>query len=194
MKVTKEQAAKNRAKILETASRLYRERGFDGVGVADIMRHAGFTHGGFYGHFRSREDLIAQASQRALAVGLKTWNQVAKEAKGDPLAAVLAIYLSDWHRKERGLGCLFAALGTDTARQPRSVRSVATKGFREVIEFLTELMPGKAKVIRRKKALATYASLIGGVAMARAVNDPELAEEITKAVSAAIMKHVASDK
>src|SRR3954465_15466881 len=88
MKVSREQAAANRERIVETAAQLFRERGFEGIGVADLMNKAGLTHGGFYGHFASKEDLIAEASARALMRSLAALSTVAERAPGDPLAAV----------------------------------------------------------------------------------------------------------
>src|ERR671937_1457010 len=88
MKVSRAQAAKNRERVVETAAQLFRERGFEGIGVADLMKEAGLTHGGFYGHFASKEDLIAEASARALAQLLARWGKLADRASGDPLSVL----------------------------------------------------------------------------------------------------------
>src|ERR1700687_1116601 len=98
MKVTREQAAKNRERVLDVAARLFRERGFDGVGVADLMKAAGLTHGGFSGHFASQEDLIPRACSRALAGSLARWSRLADGAPEGPLRAIAASYLSAAHR------------------------------------------------------------------------------------------------
>src|SRR5918993_2453497 len=97
MKVTREQAAQNRQRILDVAAQLFRERGFEGIGVADLMKEAGLTHGGFYGHFSSKDDLIAEASARALAHSLALLGEVAERASGDPLSAVAGAYLASSH-------------------------------------------------------------------------------------------------
>src|SRR5438874_13279345 len=94
MKVSREQAAQNHERIVETAAQRFRERGFDGIGVADLMKEAGLTHGGFYGHFSSKEDLIAEASARALTRSLAVLSTVAERAPGDPLFAVADAYLT----------------------------------------------------------------------------------------------------
>src|SRR5688500_1127123 len=109
MKVSKEQAAQHRERILEAAAQRFRERGFEGIGVADLMKEAGLTHGGFYGHFSSKEDLIAEASARALAQSLARWGKVADRASGDPLSALAGAYLATRHRDNarsegRGVG------------------------------------------------------------------------------------------
>src|SRR5437588_12078323 len=88
MKVSREQASRNRERIVEAAARRFRERGFDGIGVADLMKEAGLTHGGFYGHFSSKEDLIAEASARALTRSLALLKEAAEGAPGDPVSAV----------------------------------------------------------------------------------------------------------
>src|SRR6188474_3801293 len=93
MRVSREQAVQNRDRIVEAAAQLFRERGFDGIGVADLMKEAGLTHGGFYGHFSSKDDLIAQASARELTRSLTYWSKVAERASGDRLSAIAAVYL-----------------------------------------------------------------------------------------------------
>src|SRR3954466_10199923 len=108
MKVSREQAALNRERIVETAAQLFRQRGFDGIGVADLMKEAGLTHGGFYGHFSSKEELIAEASARALMRSLGVLSKVAQRAPGDPLSAVAGAYLTSSHRDNPGAGCLLA--------------------------------------------------------------------------------------
>src|SRR3982751_1037740 len=113
MKVSREQAARNRERIVEAAAQRFRERGFEGIGVADLMKEAGLTHGGFYGHFSSKDDLIAEASSRALAGSLASFGKVVEQAPADPLPAIAGAYLTKAHRDKPGEGCLLAALGSD---------------------------------------------------------------------------------
>src|SRR4029453_19541751 len=108
MKVSREQAARNRERILDAAAQLFRERGFEGVGVADLMKEAGLTPGGFYGHFSSKEDLIAEASARALTRSLARWSELGERAPRDPLSAIAGVYLTGRHRDNPGTGCLLA--------------------------------------------------------------------------------------
>src|SRR5262245_10098091 len=112
MKVTREQAVENRERIVAAAARLFREHGFDGIGVADIMKSAGLTHGGFYGHFGSKDDLAAEACARALDRSVTKWDAIAA-ADGDPLATIVGSYLSEAHRDRPGSGCMVAAVGSD---------------------------------------------------------------------------------
>jgi TetR/AcrR family transcriptional repressor of nem operon len=183
MKVSKEQAAENRERILDAATRLFRERGFDGIGVADLMKEVGLTHGGFYGHFASKEDLVAKACQRAINRALIYWQgKVDNRHKGDPLAAIVKAYLSPAHFDDPGKGCLIAALGSDVARQSSVVRQTVTDGVQAQIYLLTSLQPGDDDEQKREKALALYTSMIGAMVLARAVDDAEFAGEILGAV------------
>jgi len=186
MKVSREQAARNRERIVETAARRFRERGFEGIGVADLMKEAGLTHGGFYGHFASKEELIAEASARALMGSLEVFSKVAERASGDPLSAVAGAYLTTGHRDNPGAGCLLAALGPDVSRQGPAVRRSVAGYVRAAVELLMTLVPGKSKAARRQKAISTYATLVGTMVMARAVDDRALSQEILDAGLASI--------
>lgn len=186
MKVTREQAEKNRARILEVAGRLFRQKGFDGIGVDDLMKSAGLTHGGFYANFKCKEDLMAQSCEHSHDERVESWSKVAARANGDPLTAVVAGYLSTNHRDDPANGCVLAALGADLARKSPSVRHGVTEGMRRFIGLLTRIVPGRSRVARRKRALATYASLVGAMVLARAVDDPALSREILRAVAASI--------
>ena len=180
MKVTRERAAENRERIVEAAARLFRERGFEGIGVADLMKEAGLTHGGFYGHFSSKDDLIAEASARALTRSLALLNEAAERGPRDPLSAVAGAYLAGSHRDNPGAGCLLAALGPDVSRQGPAVRRAATDHLRTAFDLLAKLVPGKSKA-RRQKAIITYATLVGAMVLARAVDDRALSQEILDA-------------
>jgi len=188
MRVSRQQAAENRERIVDMASQLFRERGFDGVGVADLMKSASLTHGGFYGHFDSKEDLMAQASLRALENTTKKWTKVVDETSSDPLQAVATGYLSPRHRDDVSKGCLFAALGPEVTRHGASLRHSITEGLRPFVDLLTRIVPGQSKAAKRKSALAVYASLVGGMVLARAVDDTDLSNEILHAVVASLPK------
>jgi TetR/AcrR family transcriptional regulator, transcriptional repressor for nem operon len=186
MKVTREQAERNRERVLDVAGRLFRENGFDGIGVDDLMKGAGLTHGGFYANFKSKEELAAKSCERTLAKLVEDWNRVADEANGDPLKAIVAGYLAISHRDDPGNGCVLAALGADVARKGPSVRHAVTEGIRPFIELLTRSVPGGSRAARRKKALTIYASLVGAMVLARAVDDPALSKQILQAVVASV--------
>jgi TetR/AcrR family transcriptional regulator, transcriptional repressor for nem operon len=186
MKVTREQAAQNRQRILDVAAQLFREHGFEGIGVADLMKEAGLTHGGFYGHFSSKDDLIAQASARELTRSLEHWSNFAGRASDDPLSAVAGTYLTRSHRDNPGTGCVLAALGPDVSRQGPAVRRAVTDYVRSVVDLLVKLVPGKSKAARRQQAISTYATLVGAMVLARAVDDRALSQEILDAGLASV--------
>jgi TetR/AcrR family transcriptional regulator, transcriptional repressor for nem operon len=186
MRVSREQAVRNRERVLEVASRLFRERGFEGVGVAELMRAAGMTHGGFYGQFSSKEDLMARACERSLAGSLERWSRLAADAPEGPLRAIAANYLSVAHRDHPGTGCLVAALGTEASRQAAPVRRAVTDSVRSLVAALARFVSGRSEAVRRERALATFASLVGAVVLARAVDDADLSDEILAAVSATV--------
>ena len=186
MKVSREQAAQNREHIIEAAAQLFRERGFEGIGVAGLMKKAGLTHGGFYGHFASKDELIAEASARALMGSLAKWQERADRAPADPLSAIADSYLARSHRDNPGMGCLLAALGPDIARQGPAVRHVVTDYLRSAFDLLAKLIPGRTKAARRQKAIGSYATLVGTMILARAVDDPALSREILDAGLASV--------
>src|SRR6266851_1881238 len=128
VRVTREQATANREKVLYAAGTLFRQHGFDGIGVDDIMKRAGLTHGGFYGQFPSKDDLAAEACARVL--GNQRWVEGLTETPKPSLGALIRAYLSADHRDDPGHGCLMAALGSDVVRQPKAVRRAFTDGFR----------------------------------------------------------------
>jgi TetR/AcrR family transcriptional regulator, transcriptional repressor for nem operon len=183
MKVSREQAAENRERIVQVASKLFRERGFDGIGVADLMKAAGLTHGGFYGHFASKEDLAAEASGRALDASLQTWSAEIEKAPDKALFKIVSGYLSEAHLNAPDSGCLIAALGSDFRRQAPPIRRVVTEGIQAFVGHFMRILPGKSKSARRHKALAHFAAMVGAVTVARAVDDPRLSKDILAAVA-----------
>jgi len=183
MKVSREQATENRERIVQVAAKLFRERGFDGIGVADLMKAAGLTHGGFYGHFASKEDLATKACGRALEKSLQIWSDAIAKAPGEAFSKIVHSYLSEAHRKGPGSGCLVAALGSDIRRQAPPIRRVVTEGIHALIAQLMLLVPGKSKSARRRKALSDFAAMVGAVTIARAVDDPQLSNDVLEAVA-----------
>jgi len=182
MKVTREQAAANRERVLDVAAKLFRERGFSGIGVSELMKGAGLTHGAFYGQFGSKDELMAEACKRAFDVSGAHWSKLAERAPDDPLAAIETAYLSTAHRDHPGDGCVVAALGAEAARESGPVRRAITEGVRGLVEQFVQLLPGRSAASRRQKALAAFAGLVGALVLSRAVDDPALSEEILQAV------------
>jgi TetR/AcrR family transcriptional repressor of nem operon len=175
MRVTREKAAENRANVVATAARLFREKGFDGVGLDAIMAEAGLTHGGFYRHFGSKEGLAAEAVAHAGAVGEQRLADAATRAE------FVARYLSPQHRDDVGGGCMLAALGGEIARQGAGPRQGLTAHVRTQIERLAGWLTGRSTPARRQQAIATLAGIVGALVLSRAVDDAELSEEILAA-------------
>jgi len=169
MKVSREQMAENRARILDAASRLFRERGFDGVTVSEVMRAAGLTHGAFYGHFASKDDLIAQTVAHALAPS---------GSEGTDLAAWMDAYLSPHHRDRAATGCPTASLASLLRHQSPGARAALTEGLRGQLDRLASAVPGTDAAEQRRAAIGSWAAMVGAVILARAVVDPALSDEI----------------
>jgi TetR/AcrR family transcriptional repressor of nem operon len=182
IKVTKEQSTATRERVLDEAAKSFREHGFGGISVADLMKSVGLTHGGFYGHFKSKEDLMAKACQRSVSSMLEDWGRLAEGATAKPLDAITTYYLSAEHRDQPGTGCLMAALGSDVSRQSAPVRRAVTESLHSVLGFLMRLVPGKSAPAKREKTIVLFASLVGALVAARAVNDRQLSEEILETV------------
>lgn len=177
MRYPASQTAEKHEKILKEAARAFRERGFDGAGVAEIMKAAGLTHGAFYAHFASKEELEAQAVECAFAQSASTLMANAR----DPKLAFLETYLSAAHRDHPGIGCVIAALGPEIARG-----SAARKPFTRRVTHMIEEMAGrfrwKRKGDARRNAIHLLATAVGALTLARAVDDPRLSDEILESV------------
>jgi len=179
MRVSKEQAAQNRQHILAAAARRFREQGVSATGVDAITKDAHLTHGAVYSHFGSKEAITAEAIRLALRGSRCLWQRLA-ERKGveQAFATIVAEYLSRAHRDAVGQGCVVAALGSEIARQPQSVRAAFTEELKDALEFLAGLMPGDDPARRYEDAIAAFAGMAGALMLARAVNDDTLSEQI----------------
>ncbi|MGZ2423880.1 TetR family transcriptional regulator [Rhizobium laguerreae] len=173
---------KTHEKIVEIASKRLREEGLDGIGVADLMKEAGLTVGGFYKHFASRDDLVAEAIQSAF----DSWGRKL-EAEGVNPAEMTAAdvadrYVSAYHRDHPGEGCPFAALTSDISRSGEKTRAIATDGLRRNVASLASKAAGADEGERRRKAIMAFAMMAGGVGLARISSDEELSAEILATV------------
>ncbi len=175
MKLTKAQAQANRAHVVKTASALFRERGYDGVGVVDLMAAAGFTQGGFYKQFRSKTDLMAESA----ACGIE---QTVELTKGIGLSTFVDSYLSREHRDNRSAGCTMAALGSDAARQTQEVKRTFAAGIESLLQALEKECPTSERTGNneaRAKSINTFAHIVGALVISRACpDDSPLADEI----------------
>jgi AcrR family transcriptional regulator len=169
-------------RIVATAARAIRRTGYGGAGVAEIMKEAGLTHGGFYAHFDSREAMLAEAADRAGADGMAVLARVAAAAPSEKaLEALLSAYLSKEHVEGAETGCAIAALGSEMPRQAPRVRRAATRRVKEMIDLVARVSPDWGQPGAHERALVTVATALGALVLARAVDDPKLSAAVREA-------------
>jgi TetR/AcrR family transcriptional repressor of nem operon len=169
-------------RIVETAARAIRRSGYGGAGVAEIMKEAGLTHGGFYAHFESREGMLVEAADRAGADTVAFLTRVSAEAPPEKaLAAMLRTYLSKEHVESAETGCAVAALGSEMPRQAPKVRRAATRRIKEMIDLVARQSPDWGQPGAHDRALVTVATAVGALVLARAVDDPRLSHAVRQA-------------
>jgi TetR/AcrR family transcriptional regulator, transcriptional repressor for nem operon len=169
-------------RIVETAARAIRRSGYNGTSVADIMKEAGLTHGGFYAHFASREAMLAEAADRAGAESVALSARVAATVQPEQaLQAMLRAYLSKEHVENAEIGCPVAALGSEMPRQAPEVRRAATRRIKEMIDVVARQLPDWGRPAAHEHALVIIASSVGALLLARAVDDPKLSDALLEA-------------
>jgi TetR/AcrR family transcriptional regulator, transcriptional repressor for nem operon len=172
-------------RILAVAARAIRQTGYDGTGVADIMKQAGLTHGGFYAHFASRDAMLAEAIDRASAESVANTAAVVAEAPpAQALAAMLRAYLSKAHIDHPEVGCPVAALASEMPRQAPEVRRVATRRIKEMVDLVARQSPDWGQPGAHERALFTVATMVGAVMLARAVDEPGLSDSFCQSALA----------
>jgi TetR/AcrR family transcriptional repressor of nem operon len=183
-KVNARTAAKEASheRIVSVAARAIRRSGYDGTGVADIMKEAGLTHGAFYAHFASREAMLAEAATRACAeASALTAGVVAGAPPDQALATMLRSYLSREHVEHAEMGCPLAALGSETPRQAPEVRRATTRHIKETIDLVARQSPDWGQPGAHERAMVTLATMVGTLLLARAVDEPALADSLCEA-------------
>jgi TetR/AcrR family transcriptional regulator, transcriptional repressor for nem operon len=192
MRVTKEKAAENRERILRAAAVLFREKGFEGVGVDALAAAACLSHGGVYSHFGSKETLAAEAVACALDQSIPRWSG---QADGEAsLAAMVERYLSRAHRDNPADGCAIAALGAEGARQGETVRAAFSGGVRRMLDALTRAVPGGDAAARENAATAVLATMVGALILSRAVDDPALSDRILRAARTHLLRDAPAEE
>ena len=168
-------------RIVDAAARAIRRSGYNGTGVADIMKDAGLTHGGFYAHFPSREAMLAEAADRAGSESVAMMERIAaKLPQQQALPAMLQAYLSKEHLEGIETGCATAALGSEMPRQTPEVRRAATRRIKEMIDLVARHSPDWGQPGAHERALVTVATLVGALMLARAVDEPKLSDGLRK--------------
>jgi TetR/AcrR family transcriptional regulator, transcriptional repressor for nem operon len=194
MRQSKAEKAKTHKRIVAIASKRFRAEGLAGIGIADLMKEAGLTVGGFYKHFKSRDDLVAEAVDSALGHWKRKMDAAAADGPPVTYESLVNDYLTEAHRNRPGTGCPVGALAGDIARSDKRTRAAVTREIRDSIELLATLIRGtnkKEKGAARSQAILAYCALVGAIGVARAVSDEQLSREILKTV-AQILKDSAS--
>jgi TetR/AcrR family transcriptional regulator, transcriptional repressor for nem operon len=192
MRVSRAQAEENRETVINVASRLFREHGFDGIGLKDLMKGAGLTQGGFYKQFSSKDDLAALASRRAMESATRRWSTAAAKSS-DPLQAIMEFYLSPGHLGEKADGCPLVALGSDAARQSEEVRRPFEDGIRAHFEVLDELMNDARNSNPSGKAMAMLSLMVGAVTLSRIMQDESMSQGILDAAAGEVRRIARGD-
>ncbi|TQF40554.1 TetR family transcriptional regulator [Bradyrhizobium sp. UNPF46] len=182
MRYSREHKQETHDRIVRKASVRLREKGAHGIGVADLMKEAGLTHGGFYAHFDSREALVIEAFGYAMDRSMEHWRKITGEAAPDKRLALIAeAYLSALHRDNPGHGCSIPALGAEIARESPKTRKAFAGKLDEMIELMADYIPNLPRKAARKQAIATLATMAGTMLLARIAGSSELSDEVLKA-------------
>ena len=191
MGYSKAQKTRTHKRIVSIASKRFREKGLAGFGIAELMKEAGLTVGGFYKHFDSRDDLVAEAVNSAFG-GWKRRVDASKSG-GPPVSyeKLIEDYLSEAHRDNPGAGCAFSALAPEIARSDKRTRALTSEQVQSDIQLIAGLLPAKGKRMARSRAILAFSALVGAMSLARAVSDVALSREILAAV-AELLKNSAS--
>jgi TetR/AcrR family transcriptional repressor of nem operon len=193
MRVSRVRAEENRQTVINVASRLFRQHGFDGVGLKDLMEGAGLTQGAFYKQFASKDDLAAQASRRALESAYRRWSAAAGGNPKDPLGAVIAFYMSMAHREEMVDGCPIVALGSDAARQGVDVKASFEAGIREYLKMLGRWIGESDGEDSGHKAMTILSTMVGALILSRAVNNKRLSKRFLQAAARDVLARSSDD-
>ena len=194
MRHSKAEKARTHKHIVAIASKRFREQGLAGIGIAELMKEAGLTVGGFYKHFKSRDDLVAESVSSALGFWKRRVDAAASGGPPVTYESLVDDYLSKTHRNHPGTGCPVGALAGDIARSDKRTRAVVTRQIRDDIELVATMIRDtneKDKGTERSQAIFTYCALVGAIGVARAVSDEQLSREILKTV-AQLLKSPAS--
>ncbi len=195
MRYSKEHKLETHAKIVRKASVRLREKGAHGIGVADLMKDAGLTHGGFYAHFDSREALVIEAFVDAMDRSTERWHKLAEQTPPEQrLSTIVDSYLTSVHRDDPGHGCAIPTLGAEIARESPKTRKAFAAKLEQMIDFLALQIPEVPRQAARKQAMAVIATMIGTLVMARVAGNGEFSDEILDAGRDAVLAGAPPEK
>jgi TetR/AcrR family transcriptional repressor of nem operon len=195
MRYSREHKLETHARIVKKASMRLREKGAHGIGVADLMKEAGLTHGGFYAHFDSRDALVIEAFAYAMDRGTERWRKVMEQTPPDKrFSTIVESYLTPLHRDDPGNGCAIPTLGAEIAREsPKTRRAFAAK-LEQMIDMMADQILGVPRKAARKQAVAALATMMGTIVMSRIAGTGEFSDEILDAGREAVLGRAASAK
>jgi TetR/AcrR family transcriptional repressor of nem operon len=195
MRYSREHKLETHARIVRKASVRLREKGAHGIGVADLMKDAGLTHGGFYAHFDSREALVIEAFAYAMDRSTEHWRKIAEQTPPDKrLAAIVDSYLTTLHRDDPGHGCAVPTLGAEIARESPKTRKAFAAKLERMIDMLAALIPEIPPKTARKQAMATLATMMGALVLARIAGTGDFSDDILGAGREAVLGRAAAAK
>ncbi|WP_407181053.1 TetR/AcrR family transcriptional regulator [Bradyrhizobium sp. STM 3562] len=182
MRYSKEHKQETHARIVRKAAVRLREKGAHGVGVADLMKEAGLTHGGFYAHFDSRDALVIEAFAYAMDRSIEHWRKIAEQTPPDKrLAAIVESYLTPAHRDDPGHGCAITSLGAEVARESPKTRKAFAAKVEQLIDLMADQIQGVPRKAARKQAAGLLATMMGSLVLARIAGSGEFSDEILQA-------------
>jgi TetR/AcrR family transcriptional repressor of nem operon len=188
MRYSREHKLETHARIVRKASVRLREKGAHGVGVADLMKDAGLTHGGFYAHFDSREALVIEAFAHAMDRSTERWRKLAEQTAPEKrLATIVETYLTAIHRDDPGHGCAVPTLGAEIARESPKTRKAFAAKLEQMVDMLAEQIPDIPRKAARKRAIAALATMMGTLVLARVAGSGEFSDEILGAGRDAVL-------
>jgi len=192
MRYSKEHKQETHARIVKKASVRLREKGAHGIGVADLMKEAGLTHGGFYAHFDSREALVMEAFGYAMDRSTERWRKLAEQTPPDKrLATIVENYLTPLHRDDPGHGCAVPTLGAEIARESPKTRKAFAAKLEQMIDMMADQVLEVPRKGARKQAVAALATMMGALVLSRIAGSGELSEEILAAGREAVLGRAA---
>ena len=182
MRYSREHKQETHARIVRKASVRLREKGAHGIGVADLMKEAGLTHGGFYAHFDSRDALVIEAFGYAMDRATERWRKVTEQTPPEKrLSTIVNSYLTTTHRDDPGRGCAVPTLGAEIARENPKTRKAFAAKLEQMIDMMAEQMPDASGKTARKRAAATLATMMGTLVLSRVAGSSEFSDEILAA-------------
>ena len=195
MRYSREHKLETHARIVKRASVRLREKGAHGIGVADLMKDAGLTHGGFYAHFNSREALVIEAFAHAMDRSTERWRKIGETTAPDKrLAMIVDSYLTPVHRDDPGHGCAIPTLGAEIARESPKTRKAFAAKLEQMIDMMSDQIPDISRKAARKQAMSAIATMMGTLVMARVAGTGEFSEEILAAGREAVLGRAAAPK